>query len=75
MEAIIFCGIQATGKTTFYVERFVMDNANPTRADRQRYIRAARQAKYEVIALTGLPFVLSVLFLDLLSLTAYLYLS
>lgn len=70
MEALIFCGIQATGKSTFYKERFfnshvrismdllntrhkekrfldmcielqqrfVVDNTNPTIADRQRYI-------------------------------------
>lgn len=81
MEALIFCGIQATGKSTFYKERFfnshvrismdllntrhkekrfldmcielqqrfVVDNTNPTIADRQRYILPAREAKYKVI--------------------------
>jgi len=81
MEAIIFCGIQATGKTTFYVQRFlnthvrismdllntrnkerifietclhtrqrfVVDNTNPTRKARERYISRAREARYRVI--------------------------
>jgi predicted kinase len=74
MEAVIFCGIQASGKTSFYSERFlkthvrisldlfrtrnredvflqtclethmqfVVDNTNPTRKDRQRYIDAIK---------------------------------
>ena len=81
MEAILFCGIQATGKSTFYKERFfkshvrisldllktrhreerflevclqtqqafVVDNTNPTQADRSRYIQAARTHKYKII--------------------------
>ncbi|TPE45828.1 AAA family ATPase [Pontibacter mangrovi] len=81
MQAIIFCGIQASGKSTFYKERFfnshvrisldqlrtrhrerlfldtclksqmrfVVDNTNPTRAERAKYIRMAKAAKYEVI--------------------------
>ena len=81
MQAIIFVGIQATGKTTFYVQRFlnthvrisldllktrhrearfleaclqtqqrfVVDNTNPTREDRKRYIEMASDAGYEVI--------------------------
>ncbi|KAA9340616.1 AAA family ATPase [Adhaeribacter soli] len=81
MEAIIFCGIQATGKSTFYKERFfrthvrismdllntrnkearfldlclklqqrfVIDNTNPTIAERKRYIEAARNRKFKVI--------------------------
>lgn len=81
MQAIIFCGIQATGKSTFYRERFfhshvrlsldllrtrhreqqflltclrtnarfVVDNTNPTRTDRLRYLDAALAAGYEVI--------------------------
>ena len=81
MQAIIFIGIQATGKTTFYVQRFlnthvrisldllrtrhretqfldaclqtqqrfVVDNTNPTREDRKRYIEMARAAGYQVI--------------------------
>lgn len=81
MQAIIFCGIQATGKSTFYKENFfnthvrisldllrtrhremvflqacfqtrqklVVDNTNPTAAERQRYIDLARAAGYEVI--------------------------
>ncbi len=81
MQAIIFCGIQATGKSTFYKKNFfnshvrisldllrtrhremvflqaclqtrqklVVDNTNPTAAERQRYIGLARAAGYEVI--------------------------
>lgn len=81
MQAIIFIGIQGTGKTTFYAERFinshlrisldvlrtrhreksifecclatqtrfVIDNTNPTRSDRQRYIGPARKAGYEIV--------------------------
>lgn len=81
MEAIIFCGIQATGKTTFYKERFfkthirisldqlrtrnkeheflsvclktqhpfVVDNTNPAKLDRQKYIALAKQHKFKVI--------------------------
>jgi predicted kinase len=81
MEGVIFCGIQASGKTTFYRERFfdthvrisldllrtrrreqlllaaclegrqpfVVDNTNPTIADRARYIAPALAAGFEVI--------------------------
>ncbi|WP_266205504.1 AAA family ATPase [Pontibacter kalidii] len=81
MQAIIFCGIQASGKSTFYRERFfnshvrisldllrtrhrellfletclksqtryVVDNTNPTRAERAKYIGMAKAAKYEVV--------------------------
>lgn len=81
MELIIFCGIQATGKSTFYKERFfnsharismdlyntrnkeslffttclqvqqamVIDNTNPTIAEREKYIAAAKEKKYKVI--------------------------
>ena len=81
MEAIIFCGIQAAGKSTFYRERFfkshlrisldmlktrhresliftacleakqplVVDNTNPTIADRAKYISAAKAHKFKVI--------------------------
>ncbi|MDE7284806.1 MAG: AAA family ATPase [Lachnospiraceae bacterium] len=75
--AIIFIGIQASGKSTFYHERFkdyvhinldtlhtrnkenillqecvergrsfVVDNTNPTREDREKYIRAAKDNGY-----------------------------
>jgi predicted kinase len=81
MEIIIFCGIQASGKTTFYKEhffkthmrisldqlhtrnkeqvfinacfsvqqRFVVDNTNPTKEERSKYIAAAKAHKYKVI--------------------------
>jgi predicted kinase len=81
VEAIIFIGIQATGKSTFYRDRFgdthlrinldmvktrhrerqifetclaigqplVIDNTNPTIADRQRYLVPAIAAKFKVI--------------------------
>jgi predicted kinase len=81
MEAVLFCGIQAAGKTTFYIERFlrthlrismdllhtrnkerkllelclllqqrfVVDNTNPTRKERQHYIEAAHQHQFRVI--------------------------
>jgi predicted kinase len=81
MEAIIFTGIQATGKSTFYIERFfythvrismdllntrnkeqifldicfavhqafVVDNNNPMRSERSRYIQQAKWHQYRVI--------------------------
>jgi predicted kinase len=81
MEAIILIGGQASGKSTFYKERFflshvrinldmlrtrhrearmletciatgqpfVVDNTNPTRSDRERYVSAAQAAGFRVI--------------------------
>lgn len=81
MQAIIFTGIQGSGKTTFYAERFlkthvltsldmlktrnkelqfvrlclatgqkfVVDNTNPTLAERKRYIDAARESRFKVL--------------------------
>lgn len=81
MEALIFIGIQATGKSTFYKARFsdthirlnldmlrtrhrervllsamleakqpfVLDNTNPTTADRAGYIAAAKEAKFRIV--------------------------
>lgn len=81
MEAIIFMGLQATGKSSFYKEKFfnshlrismdllntrnkerqfiekcfelhqqfVIDNTNPTIADRERYIQALKENNYKVI--------------------------
>lgn len=81
METIIFCGIQATGKTTFFKEKFfkthirisldqlntrnkeqkfidtciltqqpfVVDNTNPTKEDRAKYISVAKTNKFKVI--------------------------
>lgn len=80
MEAVIFIGIQATGKSTFYLKRFfkthirinldmlktrnrekelflkcleikqplVVDNTNPTRKDRQRYIPWAKEHGFKI---------------------------
>ena len=81
MEVIIFMGIQGSGKSTFYRERFidthirinldmlktrhreqylvnacivakqafVVDNTNPTKADRCRYIQPAKAAGLKII--------------------------
>ena len=81
MEVIIFCGIQASGKTTFFKEKFfrthirisldqlktrnteqkfietcvatrqpfVVDNTNPTKEDRMKYISIAKVNKFKVI--------------------------
>lgn len=81
MEAILFCGIQATGKSTFFKEnffnshvrismdllktrnresrfmdlcidtqqKFVIDNTNPAKEDRARYILKIKQAKYRLV--------------------------
>lgn len=80
MESVIFMGLQASGKSAFYRERFfrthvrvnldmlrtrhrekcvietclriqqpfVVDNTNPTKEDRQKYIEAARAADFRV---------------------------
>ena len=81
MQLVLFCGIQATGKSTFYQQRFfhshvrlsldllrtrhrerrllqvcletqmqcVIDNTNPTRAERAVYIGPARAAGFAVV--------------------------
>ena len=80
MECVIFIGIQASGKSTFYKEKFydthvrinldmlktrhrehifvdasinakqpfVIDNTNPTKRDRQKYMDAARSQQFKV---------------------------
>ena len=82
MEAIVFSGVQASGKTTYYVRHFlhthvrisldllrtrhrerlflgaclesqmpfVVDNTNPTREERARYVLPARERGYRVVA-------------------------
>jgi predicted kinase len=81
MQLVIFIGIQGSGKSTFYKERFVdthirinldmlktrhreqylvnacivakqafvVDNTNPTKADRCRYIEPAKAAGFRII--------------------------
>lgn len=81
MQLVLFCGIQATGKSTFYQQRFfhthvrlsldllrtrhreqrllqvcletqmrcVIDNTNPTRAERVTYLVPAKAAGFEVV--------------------------
>jgi predicted kinase len=81
MEAVVFCGVQGSGKTTLYRDRFldthvrvsmdllrtrareaafvtlclesgqrfVVDNTNPTPADRRRYVEPARAAGFRVV--------------------------
>ena len=81
MECVVFTGLQASGKTTFFRGRFadthlrlsmdmlrtrhresllfeaalaakqpvVLDNTNPTRADRARYLLPARAARFRTI--------------------------
>jgi predicted kinase len=82
MEAVILCGVQGSGKTTLYRDRFietharvsmdllrtrareaaflalcldtrmpfVVDNTNPTVAERARYVAPARAAGFKVVA-------------------------
>lgn len=81
MEAVVFVGLQASGKSSFYKDRFfathvrisldllrtrnrerrlltvcletqqpfVIDNTNPTREERTKYIDAAKLANYSVV--------------------------
>jgi predicted kinase len=81
MEAVVLCGVQGSGKTTLYrdrflethvrvsmdllrtrsreeafldlclqtQQRFVVDNTNPTAAERRRYVEPARAAGFKVI--------------------------
>ncbi|CAN5401165.1 hypothetical protein BH24GEM3_BH24GEM3_21940 [soil metagenome] len=87
MEAVIFVGIQASGKSTFYLERFfqthvrisldmlrtrhrerllvqacveakqpfVVDNTNVLRAERGKYIEAARAGRFHVVGYYFVP--------------------
>jgi predicted kinase len=81
VQAVLFIGCQASGKSTFYQSRFsdshirinldmlrtrhrenlllraclemkqkfVVDNTNPTRKDRRRYIESALEARFDVV--------------------------
>jgi predicted kinase len=81
MEAIIFCGIQATGKTSFFKTKFfkthirlsldqlktrsredkflntcietqqsfVVDNTNPSKEEREKYISIAKKNRFKII--------------------------
>ncbi|HEV2757762.1 MAG TPA: AAA family ATPase [Actinomycetota bacterium] len=81
MEAVIFCGVQASGKSTFYADRFfdshvrinldmlrtrnrerlllracldarqpfVVDNTNPTAAERRAYLDPALAAGFRAV--------------------------
>jgi predicted kinase len=81
MQAVVFCGIQGTGKTSFYRRRFadthvrlsldmlktrnrerilleacvaaqqpfVVDNTNPTAAERRPYVEAASTGRFEIV--------------------------
>ncbi len=81
MEVVVFIGLQASGKSTFYQQRFfnthlrinldmlktrnrerllmqvclqtqqpfVIDNTNPTKEERQRYIEPAKAADFRII--------------------------
>jgi len=92
MEAVILCGLQASGKTTLYRDRFlethtrismdllrtrareaaflrtcldtrmpfVVDNTNPTVAERARYVAPAREAGFKVVGyLVDVPFAIA----------------
>ena len=93
MEAVILCGVQGSGKTTLYRDRFleshvrvsldllrtrareaafvktcidtkmafVVDNTNPTVAERARYVAPARAAGFKVVGyLVDVPFAVAV---------------
>jgi predicted kinase len=81
MQLVLLIGVQASGKSTFYRERFaethlrlsldmlrtrhresvlfaacleakqpvVIDNTNPSRAERERYVTPAKAARFEVV--------------------------
>lgn len=81
MQLVLFVGVQASGKSTFYRQRFseshlrlsldmlrtrhresilfaacleakqptVIDNTNPSKAERERYIAPARAARFEIV--------------------------
>jgi predicted kinase len=81
-DAVVLCGVQGSGKTTLYRDRFadthvhvsldlvgsraresalvrecldaqrpfVVDNTNPTPADRARYVDPAREAGFKLVA-------------------------
>lgn len=81
MKGVIFIGVQASGKSSFYLEKFykthirlnmdmlntrnrerilfnaclegkqpvVIDNTNPTKMDREKYIKGFKECRFEVV--------------------------
>lgn len=87
MEAVIFCGLQGSGKTTFFKQtffdthvrinldmlrtrhrektmlqaclegkaKFVVDNTNTLRTEREQYILPAKEARFKILGYYFIP--------------------